>query len=631
MNHSYYLNAYLSKIGDDKIKKSISDTVEEVKRNYIEKLSNKHTTGLLLGEVQSGKTSQILGIISAAADVGFRMFIFLTTDNVYLQQQTYERALKGLTEFVVCNENDEILFNTTKLSKPTIIILKKNSNVLKTWKNNISSSKYCEGRSIFIVDDEGDASSMNTLVNKNKLSTIHKHLTEIRHIATSSIFLQVTATPQAIILQSQKFSDLTPSFIHYFKPGHGYMGGNFFFSDPKSYVIKLTDEEELTSIKNEDEYIPTGLQEAILYFLVVGSHLMLSKESVCNFLIHPSSKIRDHESVAEKIGEFLNTLLLPDTDYESQLKRVWYDLQKSKPDIKPFDEIKDYIQLLLSETCIQDQGNNIVRIATMNSKSSQSLKFDKGLNIIVGGNSLGRGVTFEGLQIVYYSRTAKIPQMDTYWQHCRMFGYNRDRGLIRVFMPFLLWTLFQNLQKSNQALIHQVVSNGINAIKLLVYKGTRATRPSVVRKDQVSSLAGGVNYFPAYPKNSDVKLIDNLLAKYDEQNYYEVPIEELIDILRYTTSENKEEWDNESIISCLQGLSKTVKKGKLIVRRERDISRGTGTLLSPNDRILGQRFSAEPVLTMYRIIGAKQKGWNNAPIWIPNIKFPNDVIFCSIN
>ena len=56
------------------------------------------------------------------------------------------------------------------------------------------------------------------------------------------------------------------------------------------------------------------------------------------------------------------------------------------------------------------------------------------------------------------------------------------------------------------------------------------------------------------------------------------------------------------------------------MRRNRDIKKGTGTLLSPNDRTLGDRFSDIVVLTMYKVTG--KKGWNNQQLWIPNIKLP---------
>lgn len=68
-------------------------------------------------------------------------------------------------------------------------------------------------------------------------------------------------------------------------------------------------------------------------------------------------------------------------------------------------------------------------------------------------------------------------------------------------------------------------------------------------------------------------------------------------------------------------------KYRLIVRDNRDISFGTGTLLSPTDRKLGESFKDDVVLTLYRVKGEISKGWNGSPLWIPNIKFPDNTCY----
>ena len=139
-NENYFKN-YLNQINNEEIKKSVSQTFEDLFQKYIKEFSfRENMTGLLLGEVQSGKTGQIFGLIAASADIGFKLFILLTTDNVYLQNQTYKRALRDLDSvgFTICNENDPERLFCTKLKQPTLIILKKNTKILKTWKNNIS-------------------------------------------------------------------------------------------------------------------------------------------------------------------------------------------------------------------------------------------------------------------------------------------------------------------------------------------------------------------------------------------------------------------------------------------------------------------------------------------------------------
>ena len=112
-----------------------------------------------------------------------------------MQEQTFKRALNSLDTFTVCGENDEIRFSESKMRKPALIILKKNTNVLQRWRNNLASTGYCVGRPVFIIDDEGDVASLNTKVNQNEQSKINEHIESIKKLGSSSVFIQVTATP----------------------------------------------------------------------------------------------------------------------------------------------------------------------------------------------------------------------------------------------------------------------------------------------------------------------------------------------------------------------------------------------------------------------------------------------------
>lgn len=118
--------------------------------------------------------------------------------------------------------------------------------------------------------------------------------------------------------------------------------------------------------------------------------------------------------------------------------------------------------------------NTNISIIPLNSKSfvcrdssnPDALDLSKGFNIVIGGNTLGRGITFPNLQTVYYCRSSKSPQADTYWQHSRIFGYDREKQLVRIFIPQQLYTLFSELNTSNEILIKQVEAN-INDIQLI--------------------------------------------------------------------------------------------------------------------------------------------------------------------
>lgn len=248
----------------------------------------------------------------------------------------------------------------------------------------------------------------------------------------------------------------------------------------------------------------------------------------------------------------------------------------------------------------------------------------------MGGNSLGRGVTFPQLQTIYYCRVAKSPQADTMWQHARMFGYDRESELMRVFMPPKLFKLFSDINRTNNIIISQIEkSNNGNDIKIFYSTGLNPTRKNVIDKKAVGIYSGGVNYFPFYPLNKDIVAIDEILAAFADE-VYTVSLKLITKVLDLVDSETAD-WNAKVFKGFINSMlaENPSEQGKIIVRRNRDISKGTGTLLSPNDRKLGDQYDDEVVLTLYKVTG--NKGWNGEKIWIPNIKLPGDRVYYSGN
>lgn len=624
-----YLESYLQRIranGNNALADAIKKTVDDVVPQYISNFSfNDHVVSLLVGDVQSGKTSHMFGLMCAAADESFTNFILLTTDNILLQQQTYKRAERDLCDFCVCDENDYLKFVQNNLRKPAVIVLKKNTSVLKQWKNNLASTNFCAGNPLFIVDDEADAASLNTQVNRNRQSTINKNLDAIKKTTSSSIYMQVTGTPQSILLQTKK-GGWKPYFIYYFKPGKGYLGGNFFFSAEPPKQIVFTDNDEASEIINDDEFPENGLKSALLTHLITSGHIMLSGGTVCNFLIHPSVKTNQHAAFACKIGNYLNEISHSCDEPETReaFYKIYELLKETKLEIRGFDEIYNYIT--------EQIQNDRISIQLLNSVVSydENTQYEHGINIIVGGNSLGRGVTFPQLQTIYYCRVAKSPQADTMWQHARMFGYDRDAALMRVYMPPKLFKLFSDINRTNNSIIRQIenMSNGSD-IKIFYPEGLKPTRKNVLDKKAVDIYSGGVNYFPFYPVNSNISAIDDLLKTF-EDDVYTVSLKLMTKLLENVGSE-ADDWDAKVFVGFINTLlaANPAEQGKLIVRRNRDIGKGTGTLLSQTDRQLGDKYTDEAVLTMYKITGSPNKGWDGRKIWIPNIKLPGDCIYYS--
>lgn len=612
-----YLESYLQTItdrGNPQLAASISKTVNDVAPAYLEKFSFcDHEVGLLFGNVQSGKTGQMFGIISAASDLGFPVFIILTTDNIVLQQQTIDRVRRDLNGYCVCDEYDSEIFAENSLMKPTIIVLKKNVRTLKQWSNILASTGFMKGNPLFIIDDEADAASLNTLVNSNKKSSINRYLDEIKTRAASSIYLQVTGTPQAILLQTMA-SGWHPYFTYYFRPGSGYLGGDFFF--PKNGVpqcIAFTDT------------IHKPLLSVITHHLVASGQILISnKGKVCNCLIHPSVRQKVHIQFQNDVKNTLKYCKdnIDDPSFILELKKVFNSSNPQKFAHSTFDEV--YVKI--RELLMSDQ----IDVYLMNGSSAvTSDQYETGSNILIGGNTLGRGVTFPGLQTIYYTRTAKKPQADTMWQHSRMFGYDRDEGLMKVFIDETLYKLFSDINATNNSIISQV-DLGLKNIKIYYPEGIKATRGNVLDNKKVGVISGGTNYYPFSPENDSIEDLDQLLAPFDEtEAYNQVSLRLMIQILDHIISE--QDFRVGSFVSIINSIlaEQPVAQGILIVRRNRNVAKGTGALLSSNDWELGASIQDKIVLTVYKMTG--EKGWVGRRLWIPNIKLPSNIVYYDVN
>lgn len=609
-----YLKTYLQKIidrGNPLLADSIKNTAEDVGNQYIKTFSfSSHEIGLLFGNVQSGKTGQMFGIICKAADLGFPVFVLLTTDNVVLQQQTLERVKSDLDGFCICGENDGRLFMDINLLQPTIIVLKKNVRILKLWANILGSTGFMKGNPLFIIDDEADAASLNTMVNRDRQSSINKYLDTIKNESSSSLYLQVTGTPQAILLQTIA-SGWHPYFTYYFQPGSAYLGGDFFFPvNGKPNCISYLDT------------LATPTRNVVIRHLIVSAQILSTGGKVCNCLFHPSVRVASHQRFADEIAKELKWVQeYFDSEFKIQAEKEYDLIQPEKSEKQPLDTL-----LLTIKTLI---ASDKIKILVMNGKNDiESSEYSSGCNFVIGGNTLGRGVTFPGLQTIYYTRTSKKPQADTMWQHSRMFGYDRDPGMMMIYIDEKLYKLFSDINATNNSIIAQI-ERGLQEIKIYYPNGLNPTRKNVLDNDHVEILSGGTNYYPSYPDNDSIEDISNLLEKFAESEpYYQVNLRLIKELLSHIIP--SPDFKLKAFQSVLDTIisDQPTGQGILIVRRNRDVAQGTGALLSPNDWQLGNSFTNSVVLTMYQVTG--NKGWGGQQLWVPNIKLPNDVMYYDV-
>jgi hypothetical protein len=624
---SNHLNSYIDELAhlNATNKFSLRSASEEFVNLHIKNFTHMdRVKGLLFGEVQSGKTAHMFGIIAATADAdpGFKTFVLLTTNNRNLQQQTIRRAFRQLSTFNVCDETDDARFIHGGLSKPTLVILKKDPNVLKSWNAHLASASRLKDGPIFILDDEADNASLNTKVNLNELSRTFELIQTMRTRGTSSVYLEVTATPQSLLLQ--KFdSEIRPEFLQYFQPEPSYLGGGFFFTSPAPYVQVQISENEKADLLDAQTSATSGLKRAIATFLVTCAEFQNRGESNANFLVHPSIGKGDHSVVAGKIESFLQTIRGGSTsgDVEMLLFAAHQDLEGSCPNIIPFEGVKEFLH---------SSAKINVYLLNSSEEAERDNSFEEGFNIVIGGNTLGRGVTFSKLQTVYYVRSAKTPQADTYWQHSRMFGYDRHPELIRLFMPPSLFRTFRVFHEANEKLVTQLRSGNFDNIQIVLEKGFAPTRNNVLDKSSYSLLVGGSNYFPPRPNETNFDKTESLLGLFDDSRTGHIISEQLASELLYESKTSDViSWPVDAFRGAVNALLGQPKppKIRLLTRRGRNISKDTGTLLSPDDRKLGTEFSEDILLTAYQLNGSKNQGWAGKPFWVLNVRLPEGMVY----
>lgn len=598
-----WLDSYIQRVrsrGQQEFADSIQKTAEKFRSEFLENFDYcSDALALLVGNIQSGKTGQMFGIISAAADLDFFIFVVLTTDNVLLQQQTFKRVQREFPDFCVCDESDTVAFEVNDGVKPVIIVLKKNVRTLEKWEKTFLTSHVAQGNPLFILDDEADAASLNTKVNQQDVSAINRHIANIRKDAASSIYLEVTGTPQSIVLQTRD-SGFRPSYILAFEPGRTYLGGNDFFPSnrPIPRFISFTDDEA------------DPVWRFTIRHLTVASISNKHGETSCNALAHVSSRISDHESVRNEIIHVLQTLQTDPARLQHEIKSVLIEIEKDTLEKYDLLDIFATSQRLISS----------VRVTVRNSNTNEEIEgsFDDGINIVVGGNSLGRGITIPRLATVLYTRTSKKPQADTIWQHNRIFGYDRNPNFIKIFLPRHLYKLLCNINDQNNAILDQIRS-GITNIKLVCSKDIAPTRSNVVNRSQLELIVGGANYFPDMAVNHTTTDLDQLLSPYGSNPYDRVPLVFALNLLTHIKSLD-ENFRTDLYCEFFQSILAGDKDATaiLLVRRDRDVAQGTGALLSPNDWQISKQFPNDIAITLYRVTGTK--GWGGKPLWVPNIR-----------
>ncbi|MBB5219923.1 hypothetical protein HNP77_002312 [Treponema rectale] len=463
----------LSGIPDDGISTIYSNAAKTL--SYCPNPKNtsiQQETGIVIGKVQSGKTSNFISLISLAFDNGYDIAIVLGGTKKPLLKQNSDRIKEYFHDvkdnvFVLnSNENadhlnEENIRGFLRREKKVIIVglksVKQINTIMQIFTNNTLNE-----RPVLIIDDEGDEYSLNTKVKQKKESSTYSAILNFKNTLQRHCYVSVTATPQANLLIS-KIDELSPDFGVLVPPGNGYCGLDVFHSDDKYTIIIPENEEPLIEVG-----IPASLKKSLAMFFVacaIQSHRTHRKDKL-SMLIHISQFKKDHELEYKKVQELIKEWVLKTSDkkdvsYTSVceiMKEAHSEYAKGNVrDFPTFEEIEDEIIFAINNSHVHKiNGDN-----TLNGEDD----FYE-YNIYVGGTMLGRGLTIKGLCVTYITRTAKnASNVDTVQQRARWFGYKtKYLDLCRIFAVSKILNEFMEIRDHEEDLwqtIEMTNSQGI--------------------------------------------------------------------------------------------------------------------------------------------------------------------------
>ena len=493
-------NRYL--VNDVKLPLKVINKIEEASEDIMDVLGDPQSStsfqrrGLVIGSVQSGKTSNYTALINKAADCGYKVIILLTGTIEKLRKQTQGRIDEGFVgadsryfiENKKPNKKNERLgvgkynkninvasFTTTekdfdskglnvKLSSvtdPVIFVIKKNKSILEKlykWlkRNNADPTTGMIDLPMLLIDDEADNASVNTNNPDKNPTAINNGIRNLLRLFNKYSYVGFTATPFANIFIDPQIGvegndDLFPKdFIYLLEQPSNYVGPTQMYSENGQYhyMIRHNDDmEEILELKHKNgtriSGLPDSLTQSIKLFLIANAvrDLRGQENKHRSMLIHVSRFISVQKDVQEHVKNYFNyakeqiknyALADEEVPFIRELHTL-FDKEYGKENVAKYG-IESFKKIRIKERWVDVKrvlykAISPIQVHTVNSGSaSQRLnyeEYDEGLRLIaIGGLSLARGLTLEGLTISYFYRNTKM--YDTLMQMGRWFGYRDD-------------------------------------------------------------------------------------------------------------------------------------------------------------------------------------------------------------
>lgn len=470
--------------------------------------------GLVIGHVQSGKTANYMGVIAKAADAGYKFIIVIAGIHNNLRKQTQERIDEGFIgrssdpanrinigvglnagyphPATLTNINDDFNENTAArmgwqlndFSKPIILVIKKNVHTLDAlhkWLKTMNARG--DGRisdvPMLLIDDEADNASINTNKEDIKPTRTNAMIRRILGLFTKSCYVGYTATPFANIFinpdayDPEAREELFPKdFIYSLDAPTTYFGPDKVFLDEASSGVilgRIDDCEDYLPLTHKNgtpvPELPPSLYQALDQFIVARAirNLRGQTRKHCSMLINVSRFVSVQREVkafiglrVDKLRDAVKANYMMDEEVSSKNAymaglRAAFEAEFSASGFA-WEEVKAALWGVFEH----------LRMYVVNSKSDEVLDYGRyerdgiGLTAIaIGGLSLSRGLTIEGLTISYMYRNTRM--YDTLMQMGRWFGYRPGfEDICRVYLPQGSINWYSHIARASEELRQQI-------------------------------------------------------------------------------------------------------------------------------------------------------------------------------
>jgi hypothetical protein len=317
-----------------------------------------------MGNVQSGKTLNFVGLMNKAIDAGYHTIIVIGGHLKELREQTQERVdagvmgrdsskfgkglnvaitrepfgvgksgLAGRPHHGTTFHSDFNAAQTRALGVnysdgAVVFVVKKNYKIINNLKEWIEgwTDKSVLDRPMMLIDDEADYASINTKKAGEIAAATNKSIKQLLNTFSKKTYIAYTATPFANVFipqyqgtDSQFDDDLFPrDFMAAMPIPDNYWGQDFFFpvgaSEEESGPVRNIPEDIYTKwldIKHkkdaEVEGLPASLKEAVqTFFLVISIRMMRGYTSAHNTMLVNVSRFNDvQRAVAEELDSYM--------------------------------------------------------------------------------------------------------------------------------------------------------------------------------------------------------------------------------------------------------------------------------------------------------------------------------------